>query len=179
MNKGDLICETEILSINWFQGYSCQMQSDICIKQETLFWHIRTNNILPRYKDSQLEEQRCNKTVRYWKTELSMVNMWSVTLKLLSHRGKKVGLLATQKREQEIFQSLTLPKWRLSWRHLHQILKENAQFQKLDSLTMQYVNIYKTTSTNNAVTRNLMDSRCGNHISFIYIMNLLKKKSEI
>lgn len=36
--------------------------------------------------------------VRYWKTEVSMVNMWSVTLKLLSQRGKKVGLLATQKR---------------------------------------------------------------------------------
>ena len=35
--------------------------------------------------------------VRYWKTELSMVNMWSVTLKLLSTRRKKVGLLATQK----------------------------------------------------------------------------------
>ena len=66
-------------------------------KQETLFWHIRTNNILPRYKDFQLEEQRCNKMVRYWKTELSMVNMWSVTLKLLSPRRKKVGLLATQK----------------------------------------------------------------------------------
>lgn len=28
--------------------------------------------------------------------ELSVVNMWSVTSKLLSHRCKKVGLLATQ-----------------------------------------------------------------------------------